>query len=114
MENSVANEITIRAVEQYIMNHLEARIKITDLIRLFNASKTSLVSGFRTLYGTSIHQYHLKKSMEHAKTKLIEGQQIKVVAFQLGYRHIGNFTRAFKNIHQVTPQSYKVSLDSEE
>jgi two-component system response regulator YesN len=113
MKNNAINEEMIRAVEQYIVDHLEDRITITDLIRLFNLSKTSLVDGFKILYGTGIHQYHLRKSMEHAKTKLMEGEQIKVIASQLGYKHLGNFTRAFKNIHQGTPQSYKVPLDNE-
>ena len=97
-----------REVEQYIMSHLEKRIRIADLASEFQMSESYLRKGFKLCYGITLHQYHLKRSMDYALEQMHEGEQIKVIAIRFGYYFPGSFTRAFKNVHHFAPQNYRM------
>lgn len=97
-----------RDVESFIMNHLEKRIRIADLAAEFQLSESYLRKGFKLYYGITIHQFHLRKSMEFALEQMQQGEQIKVIAIRFGYYFPGSFTRAFKNVHHFAPQQHRM------
>lgn len=107
MQITHRNIETFRNVEQFIMCHLEKRIRIADLANEFQLSESYLRKGFKLCYGMTIHQYHLKKSMDYALEEMRKGEQIKVIAIRFGYYFPGSFTRAFKSVHNFAPQHYK-------
>lgn len=107
MQINHRNIETFRDVERFIMNHLEKRIRIADLAIEFQMSESYLRKGFKLCYGITIHQYHLKRSMDYALEEMQKGEQIKVIAIRFGYYFPGSFTRAFKSVHNFSPQNYK-------
>lgn len=98
---------TIRSVGAYIAAHPERRFTIVELSLHFHVRSTALKSAFKAEFGVTIHQYHLQVSMQKARQHLEAGQQVKETALQFGYRHIGNFSRAFKKIHNTPPEAHK-------
>jgi AraC-like DNA-binding protein len=100
------SKIWIADIENYIMNNLEKRVRITELVQHFHVSESVLTKGFKTVYNSTIHQYHLQKSMELALTELQNGASVKELAIRFGYKHSWSFTRAFKRIHRFAPVNY--------
>ena len=98
---------TIKFVGAYIAAHPERRFTIVELSLHFGIKITALKAAFKAEFGVTIHQYHLQVSMQKAKEHLEAGQQVKQTAYQFGYRHIGNFSRAFKKVHKTPPEAHK-------
>lgn len=107
MRPQITNTERIRKIAAYLTIHAQQRITIADLALLFHMSETTMKAGFKKMYGVSIHQYHLNISMQQAGEKIKAGQLVKETAIQFGYRHIGNFSRAFKKVHKVSPEGYR-------
>lgn len=108
MQINRRNTDKFKDVEQFIMSHLEKRIRIADLATEFQMSESYLRKGFKLYHGITIHQFHLRKSMDYALEQMQEGEQIKVIAIRFGYYFPGSFTRAFKNIHHFAPQYHRM------
>jgi AraC-like DNA-binding protein len=111
MSSTLTQTEKVRMACTYILNHPHERISISDLSIQFDINQTTLKKLFRKLFGVTIHQYHLQISMSQAKKKLEGGLPVKNTALQLGYRHIGNFSRAFKKVYGVPPEQYKLNTD---
>lgn len=88
-------------------SNLTTRIKIADLATEFSVSESYLRKNFKLQYGITIHQYLLQITMAYALSAIKKGERITELALRLGYDYPPSFTRAFKSIHQVTPESYK-------
>jgi AraC-like DNA-binding protein len=108
MQLNRRNVEKFREVEMFIMSRLEKRIRIADLSHEFHLSESYLRKGFKICYGITLHQFHLRASMHHALRAMQQGEQIKSVAIRFGYYFPGSFTRAFKSVHNFSPQHYKV------
>lgn len=108
MQINHRNLATFREVEQFILNHLEKRIRIADLAAEFRLSESYLRKGFKLCFGITLHQYHLKMSMAYALEEMQKGEQIKVIAIRFGYYFPGSFTRAFKSVHHFAPQNHRM------
>ncbi|WP_298714812.1 AraC family transcriptional regulator [Chitinophaga sp.] len=80
-------------------------MKIAELVKKFGMKESKLTKGFKQLFGTSIYNYFLKSSMQHARIMLVQGVPTKVVAITLGYSKTSSFSRAFQKVHGILPGS---------
>lgn len=68
--------------------------------------------GFKELYTLTVAEYLLEKRM-HSAQELIRTTpncSMKALASQVGYNHVSNFIRAFKNCFGTTPSEYAKSF----
>ena len=67
-----------------------------------------LQTTFRKLYGETIREYKLRIRMERSLQLLNAGEELKIIAEQLGYTEIRAFTSAFKRHYGYTPTGLTV------
>jgi AraC-like DNA-binding protein len=58
---------------------------------------------FEASYGISLRSYRHKLLMEKARAALTAGTLIKQLAYDLGYAHVANFTRAYRRAFGESP-----------
>ncbi|MCP4119329.1 MAG: helix-turn-helix transcriptional regulator [Desulfobacteraceae bacterium] len=95
----------IRKAEHLLNNSLENPPSLMDLAMQVGLNKNKLNQGFRQQFGTSVFDHLRILRLERAR-KLLKSKEKSVteVAFNVGYKHHGNFTRAFKKHFGTNPQ----------
>jgi len=60
---------------------------------------------FTRAFGTSPRHYYLSRKMRHAAELLIY-LPVSDVSHQVGYKNVSSFSRAFKNVHGISPINF--------
>jgi AraC-like DNA-binding protein len=80
--------------------HTQPNVTLADLLNedARRISPATVRQLFQSEYGISLSAYHRHARMDKAR-RLLEAEEIhiKQVAYDTGYAHIGNFTRAYRN-----------------
>lgn len=101
----------IRAIRNYLIDHLDQQITLSELSDRFQIPLTSMKLCFKGVYDTSIHAYMQTYRMQKAAALLIQtDQRITDIAAQLGYKNTSKFAEAFKQILGSTPSAYRKSF----
>ena len=97
----------IREAELILKDNLENPPSLHDLARRVGVNRTKLNQGFRKIFGTSVFDHLRILRLERAR-ELLENEQKSVteVAFDVGYAHRENFTRAFKKHFCTSPKDH--------
>jgi len=74
------------------------------------ASVRHLTRVFRVSQGCSIGSYLSRIRMEQAKSDLIAGESIKVLAPRLGFSSVSSFTSAFRRDLGISPATFRRSF----
>ncbi len=84
--------------------HYDERLTIKDLARKVAMNECYLKKGFKTLTGSTIHEYIASRRISTAKHMLqTEGRSVTEVAAVLGYSSISHFSTAFKKATGLKP-----------
>lgn len=103
---------TVKAVREKICAHLDQNYTIAQLAREFCISETSLKTNFKMVFQDSIKEYLRKVRMEEAARLLREtNATVSQIAAQVGYTNQSKFAAVFKNIHGVSPLSYRKNCE---
>jgi len=95
-------------VSVLLATDLKKHYTIEELAQVTGMNRTKLCSGFKQLYGCSIHQYTIQLRILSAKNYLLEGElQVKVVAQVCGYKTLQHFVTAFKKNTGLTPLEFQ-------
>lgn len=116
LEESKIDEVPfrIRAVVDYINEHINEKIEITELTELTKWKIHHFIRVFSNIMGVTPYQYILRKKIEKAKAKLEEtDQSISEIAFGYGFLSYSNFCIAFKKIAGETPESYRIKAKTQ-
>ncbi|MBE6754283.1 MAG: metalloregulator ArsR/SmtB family transcription factor [Ruminococcaceae bacterium] len=101
-------EKTIQAVHEYLLAHLDERITIEDLSRMFLMNATTLKSQFKKLYGTSIAAHVKQHRLKKAAELLTESDMaVAEIARAVGYASQGKFSAAFLEYTGYSPLDYR-------
>lgn len=104
---------TVRAVHEYLTEHMGERITIEELSRQYLINPTTLKSVFKSVYGTSIAVHIKEHRMELAARLLLETDlNIAEIGQRVGYESQSKFTAAFKAYYQMVPKEYRKSIIS--
>lgn len=100
-----------KALEQaviYIENHLESNIKVEDVAKAAGYSYYHLNRQFTAILGESVGNYIKMRRLANA-SKMLLYTEIKIIdiAIKSGFDSPEAFSRAFKAIYKVSPQSYR-------
>jgi AraC-like DNA-binding protein/ubiquinone/menaquinone biosynthesis C-methylase UbiE len=90
----------------YIEDHLDSNIDLDKVANIMCQSTVSFQRTFSIFMNISIYEYIRRRRMTLAAIEL-QTSSIKVidVAFKYGYESPESFTRAFKEIHRISPSA---------
>jgi AraC-like DNA-binding protein len=86
---------------------LRSHFPISQLAAKVMLPEKRLKAVFKQLYGQGLYAYLRQARMERAKALLLEGKPIKVIIHVIGFDNESNFCKAFRNMHQVSPKTWK-------
>jgi len=96
----------LKRVIEYIHANLDQNLTLAELSFIANMSPYHFARTFKQATGMAPHQYVLHTRIERAKSLLLQGKlSIAEVAMRVGFFDQSHFTRYFKRIVGVTPQT---------
>lgn len=93
----------IFSARQYLDERYDETVSIKELARAVAMNECYLKKGFKTLIGSTIHEYQLTRRVSKAKEFFQEGKSVTDVAAMLGYSSISHFSTAFKKATGIKP-----------
>ena len=101
---------TIRAVHDYLTQHLSSRVTIDELSRRFLMNPSTMKALFKSVYGSSLASHIREHRMQHAAKLLLEGDEnVAQVARAVGYESQSKFSTEFHKAFGVLPTEYRRS-----
>jgi AraC family transcriptional regulator len=96
----------MRAVANYIDEHLDQQVSLPMLARLVRLSPYHFCRAFKQSFNT--HRYHVQRRVEQAKV-LLSNRRISIteVGLSVGYPYPGSFSIAFRKITGQTPSEFR-------
>ncbi len=103
-QNSSPGQTRIRAARNWMLHNLAKTNPAAALARFLDISAMTLHRLFIDELGESPGSHFQKLKMEQARHLLkLEGHSVKSVAYEMGYRHPQDFSRAYKNHFGAAP-----------
>lgn len=101
----------LKAVKEYIHEHLDQNLTLTKLAARANLSTHYFASLFKQSTGFSPHQYITRCRIEKAK-QLLQQTALPIVEIchEVGFQNQSHFTRVFRQHLKVTPKAYRDSF----
>lgn len=78
-----------------------------ELAELCSLSVRQLTRGFKVSRGCSIGDYIESRRMESAKRMLVAGENVKTIAFTMGFSSPSSFTFAFRRAVGISPSQFR-------
>ncbi len=92
---------------ELLINNLEQPMGLVELSRIVGISRTKLLNGFDSVFGTSPTSYLRNMRVEKARHLIDQGHMsLTEIAHSVGYSSSSHFTKVFKNYFSVTPSQY--------
>ncbi len=106
-DSGVRAQQRLQLAEQWIRRHLDIRAPAAALADYLGMSAMGLHRLFRDSTGRSPGRAFLEIKMREAQRLLARGDtSVKQTALALGYRHAGDFTRAYARFHGQPPSRH--------
>ncbi len=101
---------TIRAVHDYLTQHLDSRVTIEELSRRFLMNPSTMKALFKSVYGSSLASHIREHRMERAAKLLVEGDEsVAQIARAVGYESQSRFSTEFHKAYGALPTEYRRS-----
>ncbi|MEN8730942.1 MAG: AraC family transcriptional regulator [Bacteroidia bacterium] len=109
--NQKDNVNKVRDAKEYLIKDLQNAPTIKELAKEVALNEYNLKSGFKEIYGKTIHAFLKDYKMSKARELILKREfQIAEIADQLGYTNVSHFIDAFKKKFGVTPKKFEMSL----
>ncbi len=96
------------SISSYLSSHLEERVTLETLSRMFSSSPTAIKNAFRKVYGIPLYSFSKKVRMEEAAKRIRESDDnILSIASEFGYENGSKFASAFKSVLGYSPSEYR-------
>lgn len=106
---TVENQI-IRSVTDYILEHLEEKVTLTELAKRFNLNKNYLCGMFKEEMGIGITEYANYHKVNMAKQLLrFTDKPLSEISSYLSFCSQSYFQKVFKRVTGTTPTAYRNS-----
>ena len=94
-------------VMAYIEKHLSEKITLSDVARQFYVSESTVSQLFRKRMGVSFYRCVTQRRLIAAKSLILEGMILELVAVQTGFSDYSSFYRAFKGEFGISPRQFR-------
>src|SRR5436305_14326778 len=91
----------------------DAEYKPSRLARVCGVSLRTLQRHFSEKYSVTISAWLTSVRLRAAYARIVAGDRVKEVAFDLGYKQLSHFSREFKRFHGIAPSFLNRRLSSE-
>lgn len=100
----------LRRVLAYIEDNLDKDLSLLEIAVVAELSVSHFKASFRETMGLPVHQYVIRRRVEHAKKLLREGKlSISQVALEAGFAHQSHLARHMRRLTGVSPRSLRAS-----
>lgn len=100
--------IEIQKVKQYLDEHFNEKVSLSELSELFFINKYYLTRIFKETYGVTISQYILLRRITRAKQLLrFSEMTMGEIATSIGMNDANYFSRMFRKVEGVSPSEYQ-------
>lgn len=98
----------LRRVNDYVMSHLPAHIKMEELATLAGLSESHFSRAFKMSTGIAPYRWQLEARIKQAQTLLLTtSDSLEVVASATGFADAVHFGRTFRKLVGVTPAAWR-------
>lgn len=98
-------KLTLKRVTDYIIDHLDQDLSLSELASLAHLSRHHFSRLFKQATGVSPHQYVIQQRVNRAKQLLLHGElSVAEVAYQVGFANPSHLSRHFRRIMGVSPK----------
>ena len=98
-------------LRNYINTHIYSLKNLNDLSDIFNYNYSYLSALFKELNGDTILAYYQKKRLNAAQLLIMERKlKINEISELLNYSSPSSFSRAFKEMYNISPKQYAKKL----
>lgn len=92
----------------YMETHLDENISVHEVAKISGYSYYHFTRIFQSVLGENIGNYIQKRRLSSASQKLLySDRKIIDIAIESGFNSSESFSRAFKNVYQVSPSIYR-------
>jgi len=92
----------------YIEDHLSEDLSLSRIALVAGISASHFKALFRESTGVPVHQYVIKRRLEHAKTLLMKGDlSIAEIALATGFSHQSHLARHLRRTSGLSPRAMK-------
>jgi AraC family transcriptional regulator len=105
------SKFKLKQVIDYINNHLERDLSLTELATMVQMSSSYFCRSFKQSTGEPPHQYVIQRRLERAKQLLLQDElTLAEIAYRVGFANQGHLNRHFKRRFGITPRQMKQKL----
>lgn len=102
-----SEDFIIKEIRQYVYTQY-ATANLAEVARTVYMTPNYVSKLFKKKTKQNFSDFLLSVKMEKAAELLLDFRyKIYEVSFMVGYKHVKNFTRAFKDFYEVTPREYR-------
>lgn len=91
----------------FIDSHYNDSIDLSNIADEANFSKFHFIRLFKTIYGSTPHQYLIKVRIENAKEFLQKETPVTDTCFAIGFDSVSSFSGLFKRYTKLSPSEYQ-------
>ena len=103
----------LRAVFDFIEANYQRSINLTDVAQAVGYSPAYLTNLAQSQTGRTVKAWIIERRMAQARQLLAStAESIRHIAYSIGYADAGYFTRQFRKLHGVTPQTWRTQANS--
>lgn len=100
----------LRRVEQYIADHFDRCVSLSELANVAGLSRMHFAAQFRAATGYRPREYLLNHRIEHAKTLLTTTERpLAEIALAVGFSTQAHFSTVFKRISGESPARWRLA-----
>jgi AraC-like DNA-binding protein len=96
MDGTERPRVPLRQIEDWEVLILESGYSISKLAKLCGVSPRHLQRHMKTVFNKRLGSFITSVRLAQAHQRLLNGESVKEVAMNLGYKHISHFSRTFR------------------
>lgn len=109
LEGNRAESGDIWKARNFIHEHSDEQLSLTQVARAANISPNYLSEKFKQVTGTNFVDHVAHTRFEKARTLLPDvGLRVSEIAFAVGFQSLSQFNRVFKRLAGTSPTQYRV------
>lgn len=110
-DEHILNQSCLTKINKYLDENFANEVTYKDINTLSGMSNYSFLNEFKTLTGSTPHQYILKRKLIKAQQLLMNSPlSITEISYDLGFTDSSHFSKFFKKQMNISPSQYRENL----